>query len=57
LNRDGRLAIAAAGDLYRRILDDIEAHDYDVFTRRARVGTSRKLLGLARLWWSSQRNS
>src|SRR5512136_1863212 len=51
LSKDGRLAIAAAGDLYRRILDDIEAHDYDVFTRRARVGTPRKLLGLACLWW------
>jgi phytoene synthase len=56
LNRDGRFAIAAAGDLYRRILDDIEAHDYEVFTRRARVSTPRKLLGLARLWWSFQRN-
>ena len=54
LNRDGRLAIAAAGDLYRRILDDIEAHDYDVFTRRAHVSTPRKLLGLVRLWWSSE---
>jgi 15-cis-phytoene synthase len=57
LNRDGRLAIAAAGDLYHRILDDIEAHDYDVFTRRARVSTPRKLLGLLALWWNAQRNS
>ena len=57
LNSDGRFAIAAAGDLYRRILDDIEAHDYDVFTRRARVSPPRKLLGLLNLWWSSQRNS
>jgi phytoene synthase len=53
LNEDGRFAIAAAGDLYRRILDDIEAHDYDVFTRRARVSTPRKLLGLSNLWWNS----
>jgi len=53
LNRDGRLAIAAAGDLYRRILDDIEAHDYDVFTRRAHVSTPRKLLALNHLWWNS----
>ncbi len=53
LNRDGRFAIAAAGDLYRRILDDIEVHDYNVFTRRARVGASRKLLGLFQLWWNS----
>ncbi len=50
LNRDGRFAIAAAGELYRRILDDIEAHDYDVFTRRARVSTPRKLVGLFNLW-------
>jgi phytoene synthase len=53
LNEDGRFAIAAAGDLYRRILDDIEAHDYDVFTRRAHVNTSRKLLALIHLWWNS----
>jgi phytoene synthase len=53
LNEDGRFAIAAAGDLYRRILDDIEAHDYDVFTRRAHVSTPRKLLGLLQLWWNS----
>jgi phytoene synthase len=50
---DGRFAIAAAGDLYRRILDDIEAHDYDVFTRRAHVSTPRKLLALFNLWWKS----
>jgi phytoene synthase len=51
LNEDGRFAIAAAGDLYRRILDDIEAHDYDVFNRRARVSTPRKLQALFNLWW------
>lgn len=53
LNEDGRFAIVAAGDLYRRILDDIETHDYDVFTRRAHVSTPRKLLGLFHLWWNS----
>jgi phytoene synthase len=53
LNEDGRFAIAAAGDLYRRILDDIAAHDYDVFTRRAHVSTPRKLLALLNLWWAS----
>ncbi|MEO0138259.1 MAG: squalene/phytoene synthase family protein [candidate division WOR-3 bacterium] len=36
LHRDGRFAVTAA-ELYRAILDDIEAHDYDVFTRRAHV--------------------
>jgi phytoene synthase len=55
LNEEGRFAIAAAGDLYRRILDDIEAHDYDVFTRRAHVSAPRKVLGLFDLWWNFQR--
>lgn len=55
LDRDGRFAIAAAADLYRAILDDIEAHDYDVFTRRASVSTSGKLRRLPGIWWRSQR--
>ncbi len=49
LSADGRLAIAAAGTLYRAILDDIEAHDYDVFTRRAHVGAWGKLRRLVPL--------
>jgi 15-cis-phytoene synthase len=36
-------AIATARTLYARILDEIEANDYDVFARRARVSTARKL--------------
>jgi len=52
LDRDGRFAIAAAADLYRAILDDIEAHDYDVFTRRARVSAWGKLRRLPALWLS-----
>lgn len=50
LNEDGRLAITAAAYLYAAILDDIEAHDYDVFNRRARVRRPHKLLQLARAW-------
>ncbi len=57
LHEDGRFAIAAAGDLYRRILDDIESHDYDVFARRAHVDAPHKLLGLLRVWWNSTRVS
>ncbi len=52
LSREGRLAVAAAGALYRAILSDIEAHDYDVFSRRAYVSGRRKLLTLARLCWT-----
>lgn len=52
---EGRLAIGAAADLYRAILNDIEAHDYDVFSRRAYVGTGRKLLRLPGIWWQTRR--
>jgi 15-cis-phytoene synthase len=55
LNRDGRLAIAAAAHLYRAILADIEAHDYDVFGRRAHVTAGRKLRCLAAAWLSVRR--
>lgn len=54
LASDGRLAISAAADLYRAILDDIEAHDYDVFNRRARVSTARKLRMLPAIWWRAR---
>lgn len=54
LNRDGRFAVAAAGGLYRAILDDIEAHDYDVFHRRAHVSTWGKLGRLPGIWWASR---
>ena len=54
LDTDGRFAIAAAADLYGAILDDIEAHDYDVFQRRAYVSTSRKLRMLPHIWWRSR---
>jgi phytoene synthase len=54
LHSDGRLAIAAAADLYRKILDDIERHDYNVFHRRAYVSTWAKLRRLPLLWWQTR---
>jgi len=42
LGGSSRFAIQAAAELYAAILDDIEAHDYDVFSRRARTNDSRK---------------
>ncbi len=40
-------SIRSARVLYAGILDVIEANDYDVFTRRARVSTARKLSTVA----------
>lgn len=54
LNQDGRFSIAAAAGLYRAILEDIEAHDYNVFSRRSSVGTWGKLSRLPQLWWQSR---
>ncbi len=55
LNREGRLAIAAAARLYEAILADIERHDYDVFSRRAYVSGWGKLKMLPGIWWQSHR--
>ncbi len=54
LNPDGRLAGAAAGALYRAILEDIEKHDYDVFNRRAHVSAMGKLSRLPGVYWRNR---
>lgn len=54
LSADGRFAIAAAAALYQAILADIEANDYDVFTRRAGVSAIGKLRRLPGIWWHSR---
>jgi len=50
LDPDGRFAIAAAGELYQGILDDIEQNGYDVFTRRAHLSATEKILRLPSIW-------
>ena len=55
LAADGRFAIAAAAEIYRGILNDIEQNDYDVFSRRAHVSTLGKLSMLPGIWWRSRR--
>lgn len=54
LHKDGRLAVAAAAAFYRAILDDIEAHDYDVFNRRAHLTGWEKLRLIPGLWWRNR---
>ncbi len=50
---EGRFAIAAAAGLYQGILADIEANDFDVFSRRAHIGTWAKLRRLPHIWWGT----
>jgi 15-cis-phytoene synthase len=54
LEREGQLAIGAASVFYQGILDDIEKHDYDVFSRRASLGILGKLGKIPALWLKIQ---
>lgn len=46
LSEDSQLAVGAAAQVYRGILEKIVANDYDVFTRRAHLSLGEKLLAL-----------
>jgi phytoene synthase len=50
LEREGQLAIGAASTFYNGILDDIERHDYNVFSRRASLSTWGKVSRIPGLW-------
>jgi len=50
LEREGQLAIGAASVFYQGILDDIEKHDYDVFSHRASLNTLGKVSRIPSLW-------
>ncbi|MBK8782182.1 MAG: squalene/phytoene synthase family protein [Anaerolineales bacterium] len=50
LEREGQLAIGAASTFYSGILDDIEKHDYNVFTRRASLSAWEKIRRVPGLW-------
>jgi phytoene synthase len=51
---DSRPCLRAMRQIYGGILDRIVAQDYDVFTRRARVSTWKKLLIATNAWWQSR---
>jgi phytoene synthase len=50
LEREGQLAVGAASTFYQGILEDIESHDYDVFSRRANLSAWGKLSRIPALW-------
>ena len=49
LHRRGRFAVEIASDVYREILNRIEASNFDVFDHRTVVSASRK-------YWLTARN-
>ncbi|HZO91675.1 MAG TPA: phytoene/squalene synthase family protein [Chthonomonadaceae bacterium] len=56
IHAPGRPTFAIMFQIYRGILDSIERNDYDVFSRRARVSTPKKLGIVARAWLASRLN-
>ncbi len=56
LHRDGRLAVAAAAELYGGILREIEANGYDVFAHRAHLSATKKLTRLPGIWLRTRLN-
>ena len=49
---ESRVAVAAASQFYRGILDRIKANDYDAYTRRAYLRLRDKLVMLPQIWWT-----
>jgi 15-cis-phytoene synthase len=54
LHPAGQYAIAAAAELYRALLDEMELHDYDVFRHRAHLSAFGKLRRLPAVWWRAR---
>ncbi|HUQ49759.1 MAG TPA: phytoene/squalene synthase family protein [Terriglobales bacterium] len=48
VNEDSRPCLWALVEIYRRLLDKIEAHHYDVFSRKVRLSVPEKLLVLSK---------
>ena len=56
INRDSRAALWVLVTIYRGLLERIIARDYDVFSERVRVPTSKKLMVLAQGMGMALRN-
>jgi phytoene synthase len=55
IHADSRPCLRAMRKIYGGILDQIVAQNYDVFSRRARVPTWRKVRIAAEAWWQARR--
>lgn len=54
LSQDSRVPVYLARYNYARILDQIEANGYQVFTRRAYLTFTQKMSLIPRLWWENR---
>ena len=54
LSPQGRLPVQASLDCYSKILDKIEANDYDCLNQRAYVGKWEKLATIPFSWYRTQ---
>ena len=50
LEPSSRLSVQAAADMYGKILEKLEANDYDNFRKRAYVSKTEKFLTLPQSW-------
>lgn len=55
LDRDSRFTVLLASRIYARILDEIEAMGYDVFSRRAHTTKAQKFLSMPGIWFEAKR--
>lgn len=56
LDRDGQMAIGASADFYQSILGVIKTNDYDVFSRRASLGSWGKIRRIPGIWMRLSNN-
>jgi 15-cis-phytoene synthase len=54
LSQDSQIPVRLARHNYARILDQIEANGYQVFTRRAYLSFTQKMVILPRVWWQTK---
>jgi phytoene synthase len=55
LEKDSRFTVLLASRVYARILDEIEALDYDVFKKRAHTTKTQKLLSMPKIWLEARK--
>jgi phytoene synthase len=55
LEKDSRFTVLLASRIYGRILDEIEAQNYDIFKRRAHTTKAQKLFSMPRIWLEARK--